>query len=852
MARKRYLGKGAVVVIQVRYRGRVARKRRVEAEQRAAAAAAVRVAAAVKVQAAARGLMARRALRASADAATAVQAWVRRRRVRENLSRRRAAAVEVQAAMRAVLASARVGRMKEEHLALLAPVVVQRAWRGAAARAMPSRRANAAFTVQRYCVERSAFSPQNPHTDEEPARVRVPRLFAIRSGGVDQSEVFPAWAPLAVAEIQPVALEQWAIVSWQACTNAHLARATVRRMALATVAIQACWRGVVRRRVAATRKTSAVPVEAFVRGVVVAARYRKTLAAAVVPQARWLAAVELWRAATVAAAAQEAWQAKLQQEHSHGVALRTAVAAQARGRGAAMTVLQACSRGAAMSSRLITEAETPAEFEEVQEEGSPLTLQARRRGVMKRQELWRAATAAAAAAAQEAWLAKLQQEHSHGVARRTCVAAQARERKVAVRPEGWRVRGKSHQEEQEEKETKEVAEREQADGEDHGKDEEDLAAEGEEAVGEEVAMWGEVTEPAAVDVSGTCNPPCSGRRDDDEEDIFSKFDEYETPMARLYLSWNNIITDDEDGAGGGAELAAIRGRQGGVGDGVGYGGVWADFDWTGDYISTCGGIDDGITCTPRASRDAAAAGVAAPLCRGWFQSPAANIAAGLAGVTWDVRREWYMAVDRIQNPAEAARARRDIVVGQLRSPLYVLELCDFWSRRPMVLRTIPRPSPVSLEMYVSDTDAAGRRFMRDIALEHRELIEERKKIPPEFLGVVNGNWVEEVDCGYLEGNEEKKETQHEEAVDDDDDDDDDDVISHNYVDYDKYFDDGDSPAEEQEEQEDDEEQESEGEEDDDDDDSSDATGSIGGPRGISPARLIDDDSDDGSPGGWRR
>ena len=145
--------KEAAIVVQTWYRDRVARKRCVEAEQMLASvrvAAAVKVqavlrgiaarhtirvtVAAVKVQAALRGITARRAIRATAVAIVTVQAYARGRRVRNNLYRRWAAAVKVQAAVRAVAASARASRIREEHRRQLATAVMQKAWRGAITR----------------------------------------------------------------------------------------------------------------------------------------------------------------------------------------------------------------------------------------------------------------------------------------------------------------------------------------------------------------------------------------------------------------------------------------------------------------------------------------------------------------------------------------------------------------------------------------------------------------------------------------------------------------------------------------------------------------------------------------------
>lgn len=49
---------------------------------------------------------------------------------------------------------------------------------------------------------------------------------------------------------------------------------------------------------------------------------------------------------------------------------------------------------------------------------------------------------------------------------------------------------------------------------------------------------------------------------------------------------------------------------------------------------------------------------------------------------------------------------------------------DFWSRPRVARRTILRPTPLSNEMH-SDTNAAGRPSMRDIALDHDQSIEGR-------------------------------------------------------------------------------------------------------------------------------
>lgn len=184
----------------------------------------------------------------------------------------------------------------------------------------------------------------------------------------------------AAAEAQRLAFEQWATVSLQAYFRGHVARSAVRGMAESADAIQARWRAVSGRTVAAHRKTSAVRVCEFVRGAVVAARYRKTRAAAVVLQARW--------------------------------------------------------RDTVVRARLATEAEIRAEIQTAREESSARTLQAFGRKMLKRAERQRAAGAAQEAGRKRK--ARLQEERSH-VTARAAVATQSWWWMVTARTEGRRT-----------------------------------------------------------------------------------------------------------------------------------------------------------------------------------------------------------------------------------------------------------------------------------------------------------------------------------------------------------------------------------------------------------------------------
>lgn len=110
--------------------------------------------------------------------------------------------------------------------------------------------------------------------------------------------------------------------------------------------------------------------------------------------------------------------------------------------------------------------------------------------------------------------------------------------------------------------------------------------------------------------------PCSGRPgsayeaessssdddiEDEEEDIFSKFDGLDIPMSRASFPWSTTTIDNEDPDGGDVqavvEAAKTRGQQSDAGEGFGYGGVWADFDWADGYGHVCGDSPAEITCS---------------------------------------------------------------------------------------------------------------------------------------------------------------------------------------------------------------------------------------------------------------
>ena len=240
-----------------------------------------------------------------------------------------------------------------------------------------------------------------------------------------------------------MALEQWGTISLQACVRVHLARMAVGRMAEATVAIQAGWRGVSGRRVAVSRKISAVRVQSFARGVIVAARYRRALAAATVLEACWRGyvvrarlAMEVEIRGEVQMVTEERSAVTLQ-AFARGVLTRVRMRGAASA-GAVAVILQAHWRSAAVRTRLPAEAKIiPIEASVVREESSAVALPVFGRRVLKRPELWTAARVAAAA--QKTWQAKRQKQRSHGVAR-MAVAAQARGGVVAARAKGRCVR----------------------------------------------------------------------------------------------------------------------------------------------------------------------------------------------------------------------------------------------------------------------------------------------------------------------------------------------------------------------------------------------------------------------------
>lgn len=80
--------------------------------------------------------------------------------------------------------------------------------------------------------------------------------------------------------------------------------------------------------------------------------------------------------------------------------------------------------------------------------------------------------------------------------------------------------------------------------------------------------------------------------------MFSTLDDNEIPMSPPPFRCKTTTIDNEEGGGSGAAAAATQGLRG-FEDGVGYGGIWADFDWTGGYGDICGDSEEGITCTPQ-------------------------------------------------------------------------------------------------------------------------------------------------------------------------------------------------------------------------------------------------------------